>query len=132
MHIIILEGNKKSGKTPTLQMVYAVLKLLNARVRSRPRRITSGNIRDFEAVLSFQNKTVAIFTKGDTQADCKRAITKYANRRVDVLILAHTSNLPQLNTAPHTSKIINKTVPPNNFEEMSTHIGDCKLIITHI
>jgi len=132
MHIIILRGNKKAGKTPTLQMVYAVLKLLNARVIRRPTRITSGNIRDFEAVLSFQNKKVAIFTKGDTQADCKRAITKYARQNVDVLIMAQTSHLPQLNTAPHISVIVYKTVPPNNFEEMSTHIGDCKNILLHI
>jgi len=131
MKIILLEGNKRAGKTPTLQMVYAVLKLLNATIINPPSHIPPIK-RDFEAVLSFQNKKVAIFTKGDVQAECKKAITKYANKKVDVLILAHSSNLPQLNTAPHPTVIIQKTVPPNNFEEMSSHIGDCKLIITHI
>jgi ABC-type sugar transport system ATPase subunit len=136
MHIIILEGPKGSGKTTTLQMVYAVLKLFNATVTSPPKHIINSSKRDFEAELLFQNKTVAIFSKGDTQSDCITAIQNYAGKNFDVLIIAHTSNLlPLTNNPPttsHTTVTIQKTVPPNHFEEISSHIGDCLNIIINI
>jgi len=134
MRIILLEGKNKIGKTPTLQMVYAVLKLLNAKVISGPKRIDK---MDFEAVLSFQNKIVAIFTEGDDQTDCNNAIKKYARRKyarkkVDVLIMAHRSSCGTINTDQYETDIVKKTVKLNDFEEMSSNIGDCLNILIHI
>jgi len=136
MHIIFLEGNHGSGKTTTLQMVYAVLKLLNAeKINDSP---FQGSKKDFEAELSFQKKTVAIFSKGDTQEDCIKAIEKYAEKKVDVLIMAHTSNLLPLTgnqpTASHTTVTLQKTVQsePYEYKHMSTNIGDCLNVIINI
>jgi thymidylate kinase len=137
MHIIFLEGESGSGKTTTLQMVYAVLKLLNATVISPPSSVTVSSKRDFEVKLSFQGKTVVIFTEGDLQNVCVDAIKKYdQSKNVDILIMAHTSNLLTLEgtqvTESHTTVTVKKTVPPNHFEEMSSHIGDCLNIIINI
>jgi ABC-type proline/glycine betaine transport system ATPase subunit len=136
MRIIFLEGESGSGKTTTLQMVYAALKLLNAAVLCSPLHIENSSKRDFKAKLSFQNKTVVIFTKGDIQTDCIKAIQECEGEEVDVLIMAHTSNLMPLTgtpvTAPHTTVTVQKTVPPNKFEEISTHIGDCLNVIINI
>jgi len=137
MHIIFLRGESGSGKTTTLQMVYAVLKLLNAKVICKPVSITAKSKRDFKAKLSFQDKTVAIFTEGDYQNVCIDTIKEYEkDGDVDVLIMAHTSNLLPLTGTPavasHTTVTVKKTVPPDNFEEMSSHIGDCLNIIINI
>jgi ABC-type Na+ transport system ATPase subunit NatA len=45
MHIIFLRGEAGSGKTTTLQMVYAVLKRLNATVICEPVSITESGKR---------------------------------------------------------------------------------------
>jgi len=137
MHIIILRGESGSGKTTTLQMVYTVLKRLNATVICEPVYIKENSKRDFRAKLSFQNKTVAIFTEGDLQNGCVDAIKEYEESGdVDILIMAHTSNLLPLEgsqaVASHTTITVKKTVPPNKFEEMSSHIGDCLNIIINI
>jgi len=81
MHIIILEGKDNSGKTTTLKIVYEYLKLLNANVEDGPNFIEDSDIGDFQAVLSFQKKIVAIFTKGDKQKDCYNAINDYSTKK---------------------------------------------------
>jgi hypothetical protein len=139
LHIIILEGKDNSGKTTTLKMVYEFLKILNANVEDGPNYIDDSDIGDFQAVLSFQNKLVAIFTKGDKQKDCYNAIDEYstkkyaikknAKRNVDVLIIAHNSKFSQLKTKPHTSVIVKKKATRNKLKELSLNIGDCLNII---
>ena len=131
MHIIILEGDHKKGKTPTLQMVYAVLQTLNAKV-NKFAVLPYTNDRDFDVELSYQNKTVAIYSKGDNQTDCYNAITHYSTF-ADVLVLAHSSNLSPLTiNNQFTSKLINKTVTQIPTDEMLVNIGDCRNILINI
>jgi hypothetical protein len=132
MHIIILEGDSRKGKTPTLQMVYAVLKTLNATITNfAVLANTSDN--DFEVELTYQNKTVAIYSKGDNQTDCYNAITNYANKNVDVFILAHSSIHSALTiNPPLTLKVISKTVAQTPVDKMLTNLGDCRTILIHI
>lgn len=133
MKIIILEGHRSTGKTTTLQMVYAVLFSSNAIVNNFS-IIQHTNDKDFEVELNIpsQNKNVVIHSKGDNQTDCYKAISKYANKNIDVLILAYSDFKNALNTSPHSSKVINKTIVFKKADELQANADDCKIVISNI
>ena len=103
MKVFILEGPKSSGKTTTLQMLYAFLVTNNAEVQCPPSLVGD---KDFEVAFAYRGKKVAIFSQGDYTKNCKEAIAKYADS-VDILIMAHSSELSGLKIEPpHTSQVI--------------------------
>jgi len=110
-------------------MVYDFLKLLDAKVKNKPEPIKDSDIGDFKAVLSFQNKKVAIFTKGDDKDHCNRAIRDYYKDNIDVLIMAHRPSCGKINTAQHEKYIVEKRSASSVFEELSVNISDCLKII---
>jgi len=131
MKVIILEGWNGRGKTTTLQMVFATLLTNNWTVNNFALIHPSRKIKDFEAILSLDSKTVAIFSEGDNQGHCKAAIVKYAN--CDVLILAHTSRLNALQIpSRHTSLLIQKTVANATNSEVQANAQDCQNIVNNI
>jgi uncharacterized protein YajQ (UPF0234 family) len=131
MKVIILEGAHQKGKTPTLHMVYAVLQTINAKVINFA-VLKNTDYKDFEAELKYQNKTVAIYSEGDTQRDCYMAIKKYARKNVDTLIMAYASFKNALNVTPHTSIVIQKTIAQTSADKIKANMADCKKIIHRI
>jgi len=123
--VIILEGSKSKGKTTTLQMLYAVLITNKAEVQCPPSLVGD---KDFETVLIYRNKKVAIFSQGDYTKNCKEAIAKYADS-VDVLIMAHSSDLAELKVPlPHTSQVIQKTEVDDPLSRMKANADDCRTL----
>jgi len=125
MRVIILEGPKSSGKTTTLQMLYAVLLSKNAKTRC-PLSLVGD--KDFEVVFAYRDKKVAIFSQGDITKNCKEVITKYTNS-ADVLIMAHRSDLSELKISPpHTSEVVKKKEAEDPLSRMQANAKDCKTI----
>jgi tRNA uridine 5-carbamoylmethylation protein Kti12 len=87
MKIILLSGRPSSGKSTTLNLLYD--KLMESGKCSVISEKTPRDSFDFECVLSYNNKTVAIYTSGDVYQWCVEAIVKYAN--CDVLVLAYSN-----------------------------------------
>jgi hypothetical protein len=124
MKVYILEGAKSKGKTTTLQMLYAVLVTNNAQVLYF---LSINEGRDFEAVLFYKNKKVAIFSQGDFQNKCKEVITKYMNENVDVLIMAHSIPLSPLTVpSPHAIEVFQKTIADEQLSQVQANTEDCK------
>jgi len=123
MKVIILEGPGSSGKTTTLQMLYAALILNKAEIQCPPSLVGD---KDFETVLFYKNKKVAIFSQGDYTKNCKDAITRYAEI-TDVLIMAHSSNLSKLKVPPtHMEDTKEKTVKDDSLSRMMANVDDCE------
>jgi len=123
MKVYILEGPKSSGKTTTLEMLYAVLFTNNAEVKC-PLSLVGD--KDFEVVFAYRNKKVAIFSQGDYTKNCKETIAKYADS-IDVLIMAHSSNLSELKVpTPHTSQVFQKRVKDDSLSIIEANAKDCK------
>jgi hypothetical protein len=124
MKVIILEGPGHRGKTTTLQILYAVLVTNNAKVESFK---SEENNKDFEALLAYKDKKVAIVSQGDLQYHCYDAIEKYAKKNADVLIMAHTNRRSPLEVPdPHTSKVFQKTIADGKLSKVQANANDCK------
>lgn len=120
MKIILLSGKPSTGKTTTLNILYDDL-YCNKKVKLiEPKQKLGNNPKDFECVISYLDKEVAIYSMGDFLFACIEAIVKYANK--DFLVLAYSdrfaNNLATIiqNTKIHV--IINKTIN-NNFDSDS-------------
>jgi hypothetical protein len=129
MRIILLTGQAHSGKTTTLNMVYANL---TAGITNPPPKqpIQYGSPDDFECVVKYKNEEgkfqdVAFFTLGDVLYRIQYAILKYS--QADVLILAHRQNGNTMNAYAQEIKkypqhhVVNKT--NNNSNDCNTIIG---------
>jgi len=124
MRVIILEGPSSSGKTTTLQMLYATLIINKAEILCPPSMVGD---KDFETMLVYKNKKVAIFSQGDYTKNCKEAIVRHAEDSVDVLIMAHSSNLSELKVPPpHTKDTKEKTVAEDCLSRMMANVKDCE------
>ncbi|MDW5419272.1 hypothetical protein R6242_22115 [Iodobacter sp. CM08] len=77
MDMILLFGDPNSGKTTTMNLVYSDLIAKGATV-VEPKMQVGGNPLDFECVLKYQEKLIAIFSMGDYLHECYSAIIKYA------------------------------------------------------
>jgi tRNA uridine 5-carbamoylmethylation protein Kti12 len=86
MKIILLSGKPHSGKSTALRLFYDKL-MAGGKCRVVSKK-ESDDGRDFECVLKYNDKTVAIKSAGDVYQWCIEAIIKYANR--DVLVLAYS------------------------------------------
>jgi hypothetical protein len=126
MKVIILNGWHGTGKTATMQMLFAVLDTNNATIQ-RFSIIPNSNGRDFEAELTFKSKTVAIFSSGDIQKVCNATIAKYVAKNIDVLIMPYSSFVtPPIIPKPHTSITIKKTIASKQVSKIQANAIDCK------
>jgi hypothetical protein len=121
MSIILLSGQPNTGKTTTINLVYDELIRQGALVKKKKKQL-GNNKMDFECVLEYQNKIIAIYSMGDDHRLCERAVKTYRN--CNFLILAYsakkTSQCKLYNaTAKDTMNlIINKTVDNTDEAKM--------------
>lgn len=129
MKVILLSGAPSSGKTTTLNKVYDELIELGA-VPLRPKKQLGGNPNDFECVLTYMAKQIAIFTMGDFAIEVIHAMSFYEGMGCDVLIVANSDKtMPVKRLSRYPSNVhIWKTMPLNNESNES----DKNFIISHI
>jgi nucleosome binding factor SPN SPT16 subunit len=130
MRIIVLNGEPRRGKTTTLGMVYTTLISNGASLfYFNP----DENEKDFDALLGYQSKRVAIYSKGDKQGDCYDTITKY-EKEAEVLVIAHSNDLNPLTITAEglTSISLNKTVADSVKTQVKDNAKDCHKIISLI
>jgi hypothetical protein len=110
----MLSGKSNSGKTTTLNLVYDYIIHAHGTVISPKRMLGDTAYLDFECVLGYKNKTVAIFSMGDLSGDVCGAFIKY-NGQCDVLICACNTRLvyPYQQIKHYPNDIIAKTMPRN-------------------
>jgi len=86
MKIILLSGKPNAGKSTSLNLLFdKITEGGKTHIRS-PKKPSDGF--DFEAVVEYNNKSVAIVSAGDYYYWCVEAVIKYAN--IDVLVLAYS------------------------------------------
>lgn len=129
MKIVLLSGKPNTGKTTTLNLVYNSLLSSSAHIL-QPRSILGSNPNDFECILSYTGKVVAIYSAGDLISDCYSAIVKYCY--CDTLVLAYSdkfsNSLAQLVSACPMHVVINKS----HGNPSTNNINDCSLVIQNI
>jgi ABC-type cobalamin/Fe3+-siderophores transport system ATPase subunit len=90
MDVIMLTGPNSCGKTTVLNLLYDDLTVNYGATVHTAKNQLGGNPNDFESVLIYKGKKVAIFTMGDYSNDVVAAMNKYA-ATADVLIIACNS-----------------------------------------
>jgi tRNA uridine 5-carbamoylmethylation protein Kti12 len=85
--IILLSGKPSTGKSTALNLLYD--KLIESGKCCILSKKTPSDEFDFECVVKYNNKTIAIVTFGDVLHWATEAIVKYAN--LDVLVLAYSN-----------------------------------------
>ena len=129
MDIILLSGAPNSGKTTTMNLVYSDLITRGATVVA-PKIIVGGNPLDFECVLKYKGKSVAIFSMGDYLHECWSAVIKYAY--CDKLILAYSDKFAK-NLAPIVGNCHNHVVVSKSQGNAATNNPkDTAIIVAHI
>lgn len=92
MDIILLSGSPNSGKTTTMNVVYNDLISKGATVVQRKVQV-GGNAADFECIVKYKGKLVAMYSMGDYLIHCCFAAVRYAS--CDKLILAYNNKFKQ-------------------------------------
>ena len=87
MKVIFLKGKHNCGKTTTLNLLYDAL-MGKAKV-VEPRKELPGK-EDFECVLEYNNKKIAIFSLGDYGFAPGAAIGYYTRAKCDILVVAYS------------------------------------------
>jgi len=128
--IIVLEGLPTTGKTTTMGMVYATL-VANGANQISFTPLNTPN--DFEAVVKYEKKKLAIYSEGDTLKNCYAAINKFAPT-IDVLVMAYSRKKIQLVINPKLYKEIRlqKNVESASVHRVQANATDCKAIINNI
>ncbi|MDR0587153.1 MAG: hypothetical protein LBG26_07930 [Treponema sp.] len=125
MKIVLLSGKPGSGKTTTLNDVYNELVDDDKDRIDCPKAQVGANPLDFECVVTFHEKKIALFTAGDYLWQCVESIIKYA--WVDVLIQAYSDRFStELNT------IIGRYDCHVVVDKTASNDDDCKKIIGHL
>ncbi len=138
MKIIMLEGKKNSGKTTTFNNLYD--ELVNNKKGTtiiKAKQDPYGDPEDFECIIKYDDKKIALFTVGDYSKKITDAFKKYEKLKCDILICAcnknHKRPYQAIKKYPH--KILKKTVEiKNNNKEKceQANIKDVKQIISYI
>ncbi|MEJ2795170.1 hypothetical protein WAE56_17325 [Iodobacter sp. LRB] len=129
MDIILLCGDLNTGKTTTMNLVYSDLITKGATVVV-PKVTVGGNPLDFECVLIYKGKLVAIFSMGDYLHECWSAAIKYAY--CDKLILAY-SNKFERNLATVVGNCQNHVVVTKlSGNAAMNNPNDAAIIVAHI
>jgi len=89
MKIIVLTGKPNSGKTTTFEMLYD---LLTKNMKNKPKinKIPNTPKKDFQCILTYKKKKVAIFSAGDNLFLICSAIFIYSE--FDYIIVAHSQS----------------------------------------
>ena len=136
MKIIALKGANSVGKSSTLNLVCDNLIKTGSTIHTS--KIVRGNPskNDFECILNYMGKSIAIYTMGDFGYLTIAAIKNYESLSIDVLIIATNNRLvkPTKEILKYTNVIISKTVasPKTPSNNLKANKDDCNLIISHI
>ncbi len=129
MDIILLSGRPSSGKTTTINLVYNTLAAQGAAVVVS-KALLGGNPNDFECVLKYNGKQVAIYSMGDYLHTCCLAVIKYAY--CDKLILAYSNKFKQ-NLAIEVGKCPNhRVVPKSHGNAAVNNQYDASIVVSYI
>jgi Cdc6-like AAA superfamily ATPase len=128
MKIILLSGKPDSGKTSTMHLVY---NKITKKVIQKKDYINKN--KDFESVVEYKNKKVAICSGGDYLCYCREKIIEYTN--VDYLIIGYSDKFSD-SLADKISEyshhcVIKKTLAVKNLQ-LQANKKDCNNIISHI
>ena len=108
MKIIVLQGCKDTGKTTTLNDVCSLLD------NTFTPKIKVGRKKDFERIINYKNKKIAIYSMGDYLNYCVEYIAKsIAAGNIDVLIFAARPFI-SLKRALKYMKVVSKKSATNN------------------
>lgn len=139
MRIIALRGNRDCGKSTTLNRVYQEIISNTLYCANQGLREVLGNPinNDFECIVTlFDNRNIAFYTMGDYMRDIPYAIEKYAEMKVDILILASNTNYNNhLDAiANYPFNIVTKTIalPRNDDNNNVCNLQDCGTILSLI
>ena len=124
MKIILLSGKQKTGKSTTFNLLYDKLTQNGKKnIVSDKKELGHPEDKDFECVVKYRGKRVALYSMGDFDLKCVEAIVKYAH--CDVLILAYSE-------AVH--RIIKKSEanPKSKAVKLKTNEKDCESIIEEL
>lgn len=133
MRIIFLFGPSSCGKTTTLNLLYDQL-IQNGSNVLRAKTRLGGCVDDFETVLLYNNKKIAIFTMGDFATEVMHAMSFYEGMGCDTLICACNDRFVQpiyrlKNRYANQYSIIKKTISPNHI---AANQADVATIISQI
>ena len=130
MRIIALRGADSCGKTTTLNLVYDDL-ISKGAVVSVSKTQVGGDKKDFEAILTYKGKQVAIYTMGDYAYKTIEAIDKYDSLGVDVLICASNTRFkkPIKMILTYSSNIVVKSVASISANRVIENTKDASTIV---
>jgi tRNA uridine 5-carbamoylmethylation protein Kti12 len=126
MKIILLSGKPNTGKSTTLNLLYDKL-TKNGVTNIITNKSILGNPvqKDFECVVTYNNKNIAIFSMGDYYGPFIDAIIKYSN--CYALILAYNETF-----AKKLDKIIGSYSHHCVIKKSSSNVNDCEKIIAEL
>jgi ABC-type branched-subunit amino acid transport system ATPase component len=113
MKVIMLEGPSSCGKTTTVNLVYDILIATLGTTVITAKSLLGGNPKDFEAMLMYAGKKVALFSMGDYSNAVVGAMNKY-HGLADVLVVACNSKFthPRIAITAYPNHIIAKVKQP--------------------
>ena len=122
MKIILLSGKPGTGKSQTFNLLYEkIVNDENTEIISEKERLGNPRNKDFECVVIYKGKKVAMYSMGDYPNKCVEAIIKFSN--YDVLILAYSEE---------RHCIIKKSEAESKADELKTNEKDCEQIIEEL
>lgn len=129
----MLSGQSNSGKTTTLNLVYDQLLTVGATIVN-PKSQLGGDPDDFECVLSYKAKKVAIFTMGDYSIEVIHAMSYYEGMGCDTLVIANSQKgwpIYRLSRYPG-SIYLSKPKLKVAFVQKAANLFDARLIVSYI
>ena len=135
MKVIMLLGVSNIGKTTTINEVYNALAGKNGENIICPKTGFTGSPKDFECVLKYKEKQIALFSLGDLSREVTQAMCYYDNMKCDILVCACNINrlMPQRYLARYPgSQIIQKSIANQKAEEYKENKEDANKIISLI
>jgi len=124
MKIILLSGKPETGKSTTFNLLYDKLTQNGKRnIVSEKKELGDPEDKDFECVVKYRGKTVALYSMGDFDLKCVEAIVKYAH--CDILILAYSE---ERHCIIKKSEVNSKS----KAVQLKANEGDCEKIIEEL
>ena len=129
MDIIVLSGNPNSGKTTTMNVVYDELISKGATVVHKKVQV-GGNAMDFECVVNYKGKLVAMCSMGDYLMHCCFAAVRYAY--CEKLILAYNNRFKQDFAAVAADCQNHTVVKKSGGDSDSSNQKDAAIVISRL
>jgi len=123
MKIIMLTGDSDRGKTASLHFVHEILVASGAET-TLVKHIGYAYQRDFSCKLKYREKTIRIFTAGDSEEQIREVLS---DKKYDFLICA--SNNVHRNFFNRATHRIKKTVAKTNSCMLAANLYDAGRII---